>query len=242
MDEKRIKELTTTAEKEGSRQKFTKIAIIAFVVFVLVGISVFFVFLFIGTSEETPQNPISSNVNESLVGNTSDNQTETTPENITIKENCTELWNCTNWTDCIDGIQNKTCDDLRECGTKLIIPNLTRKCCAWVCEDWSECYPDNFQFRNCIKPSNCEGIELGKPPARQFCNYTEEFPCEDTDTYANLTIKGTVTDKDNIKWTDNCFDAITLVEFSCDLDGSVKSEEHACLYACEDGECINQTG
>ncbi|MBD3252581.1 hypothetical protein GF386_02530 [Candidatus Pacearchaeota archaeon] len=247
MDEQRIKEITTTAEKEDSNQRILKIVIIIFVAFVLVGTSVFFIFMFIGFSEETPQNQSSTNSTESVVKNTSDNKTETneepsTKQNITIKENCTENWNCTNWTNCTNGVQNRACTDLNECGTKESIPNLTRKCCSWVCEEWSECYPDDFQFRNCIKPSKCEGVELGKPPTKQFCNYSESFPCEDTDPENNLTEAGTVTDKNNIKWEDNCFNETTLIEFSCDIDGSAKSEQQTCLYACEDGECINQTG
>ena len=34
-----------------------------------------------------------------------------------VKETCVENWTCTNWSECINGVQTRTCTDLNKCGT-----------------------------------------------------------------------------------------------------------------------------
>jgi len=41
---------------------------------------------------------------------------------------CKEKWECTEWSDCIEGEQTRTCDDLNECGTEEHRPKEERKC------------------------------------------------------------------------------------------------------------------
>ena len=40
----------------------------------------------------------------------------------------------------------------------------------WNCSEWSECFPDNMQYRNCIDENSC-GTLAQKPPIEQSCVY-----------------------------------------------------------------------
>lgn len=41
---------------------------------------------------------------------------------------CEELWDCGSWSDCANGIELRTCEDLHYCGTEMDKPNLERPC------------------------------------------------------------------------------------------------------------------
>lgn len=93
---------------------------------------------------------------------------------------CQENWVCTNWSDCrIDGLQNRSCKDLNECGTFELKPLEVQKCvytptcfdgakngleegidCGGLCPPCISCY-DGIQ--NCHEGSCEEGIDCGGP-------------------------------------------------------------------------------
>ncbi|MBI5060861.1 MAG: hypothetical protein HZB67_00945 [Candidatus Aenigmarchaeota archaeon] len=51
---------------------------------------------------------------------------------------CTENWNCMSWSDCINGMQNRTCVDSDSCGTTKNRPSLSQPCSIPVLNRTSE--------------------------------------------------------------------------------------------------------
>ncbi len=45
-----------------------------------------------------------------------------------ISETCSEEWDCTEWSNCTDGNQTRTCEDLNNCGTQEDKPSLIQEC------------------------------------------------------------------------------------------------------------------
>lgn len=43
---------------------------------------------------------------------------------------CIENWNCSDWSDCINGIETRTCNDIKNCGTTTNKPEEQHKCAA----------------------------------------------------------------------------------------------------------------
>jgi len=55
---------------------------------------------------------------------------------------CEENWTCTEWSECVDGEQNKVCTDLNQCGTNESKPAETQECEVEAVEDEVECEAD----------------------------------------------------------------------------------------------------
>ncbi|MEM2180913.1 MAG: putative metal-binding motif-containing protein [Nitrososphaeria archaeon] len=57
-----------------------------------------------------------------------ENVTEETQTNETSGEVCSENWVCTEWSECINGIQTRECEDVNKCGTEENKPLLVQPC------------------------------------------------------------------------------------------------------------------
>jgi hypothetical protein len=78
-----------------------------------------------------------------------------------LPEVCKEEWNCGEWDTCVNGTQNRVCNEINSCGTDINKPILTQTCVVtpeceevWVCQDWKECI-DGIQTRNCFLANDC---------------------------------------------------------------------------------------
>ena len=157
---------------------------------------------------------------------------------------CNELWNCSQWDECYNFSQNRTCNDINNCLSPIKQPIEQRDCCSWTCTNWSECYfhseETNVQVRQCTSDDkNCEFEINIKPLTSRFCNFTN--PCTDTETNTSYTVRGTVTDKNNIIWKDVCENTTLLIEYSCEEDGDTHTENYICedpTPFCKLGKCV----
>jgi hypothetical protein len=41
---------------------------------------------------------------------------------------CEGLWNCEQWSECVNGMQIRSCEDIRSCGTENKKPEISRDC------------------------------------------------------------------------------------------------------------------
>jgi hypothetical protein len=91
---------------------------------------------------------------------------------------CEENWECGEWSECIEGFQNRNCIDLNDCGTIENMPKEIRPCCEenWECGEWSECI-EGTQTRNCIDLNKCE-TEFEKPAETKKCDSFENLDNE----------------------------------------------------------------
>jgi len=115
---------------------------------------------------------INATVNDTS-GNTDSTNTRTIILSTTTL--CTPDWHCTNWSECINGIQIRSCVDFNTCG----IPNEeypeNQSCdCIpdWSCTAWQpeECPKNETQTRICDDLNDCETNE-GKPSETKSCTY-----------------------------------------------------------------------
>jgi hypothetical protein len=86
------------------------------------------------------------------------------------------------WSSCLNGQQNRTCNDLNSCGTTTLKPNETQSCeCVenWSCSSWSSCL-DGQQDRTCNDLNSC-GTTTNKPDEEQNCS-EDNTTLEDTTT------------------------------------------------------------
>lgn len=91
------------------------------------------------------------------------------------KSKCESSWSCTPFEECIDGIQKRTCDDLKNCFIPTDAPITQRYCdggCveAWECE-WSEC-KEGFTVPKCVDKNKC-GTSYDIPQKLE-CNYKKD--------------------------------------------------------------------
>ncbi len=94
---------------------------------------------------------------------------------------CSESWNCTGWSACSNGIQERNCNDVNECGTESSKPEVQQSCgsapsgssgsgsgggggggggggCSsnWNCTGWSVCNSSSKQQRTCVDLKKCK--------------------------------------------------------------------------------------
>ncbi len=111
------------------------------------------------------------------VNDPSGNTDSTTTRKIILSATtlCTPDWHCTNWSECMDGIQIRSCVDFNTCS----IPNEeypeNQSCdCIldWSCTEWQpkKCPENETQIRTCEDLNNCETNE-GKPSETKSCTY-----------------------------------------------------------------------
>jgi hypothetical protein len=85
---------------------------------------------------------------------------------------CSSNWNCTNWSACLGGKQNRTCNDLNKCTIPTNPQILNRTCTvcspSWSCSSWSSCSTSGNQIRICTDLNNC-GLNTNKPVESQSC-------------------------------------------------------------------------
>jgi hypothetical protein len=84
---------------------------------------------------------------------------------------CKEEWNCGEWDTCINGNQNRVCNEVTKCGTDINKPITTQTCIVtpeceeiWVCQDWTECI-NGTQTRDCFLVNDC-GYESTQETSR----------------------------------------------------------------------------
>ncbi len=70
-----------------------------------------------------------------------------------VGEVCTPNWSCSAWSECIDGLQNRTCVDLNNCGTPVGKPVETR-----ACEEMTQSTPEP------LGPESYEEVERTGTP------------------------------------------------------------------------------
>lgn len=56
------------------------------------------------------------------------NDDDESDEGVSTSGACTEDWRCSSWSECIDGIESRTCNDLYDCGTTELKPVEAREC------------------------------------------------------------------------------------------------------------------
>ena len=91
---------------------------------------------------------------------------------------CSSSWACTDWEACEDGVQKRTCQDVKECYVPTGKPDTVRYCdgtCKenWECT-WSECR-DGYTTPDCRDLNNC-GTTFEKPD-KISCGDTKEKTC-----------------------------------------------------------------
>jgi len=74
------------------------------------------------------------------------------------KSQCESDWECSEWESCDDGVQKRSCNDVKECFIPTDVPDTARYCdgtCAenWECE-WSNC-EGGFTIPECMDLSGC---------------------------------------------------------------------------------------
>ncbi|MFH1521825.1 MAG: hypothetical protein ABIF18_02605 [archaeon] len=74
------------------------------------------------------------------------------------KSQCESRWECGIWGDCVDGVQNRECEDIKNCFMPTNSPEMVRYCgqnCSeeWECE-WSGC-SNGFTEPKCIDLNKC---------------------------------------------------------------------------------------
>jgi cysteine-rich repeat protein len=101
------------------------------------------------------------------------------------EEKCIENWICKSFSECINGKQNRICEDSNNCGTFENKPLESQTCtinqlCTenWTCENWGECI-NGKQVRKCIDKMSCN-TKLNKPAEEKEC-YVEEEEIKDKD-------------------------------------------------------------
>ena len=111
------------------------------------------------------------------VNDTSGNTDSTITRTIILSSAtlCTPDWHCNNWSECINGIQIRSCVDFNTCGDISTKPAENQSCdCIpdWFCTEWQpkKCPKNETQTRTCEDLNNCETNE-GKPSETQSCTY-----------------------------------------------------------------------
>jgi len=101
------------------------------------------------------------------------------------KGGCEPTWVCGDWSECIDGIQTRTCIDDASCGTFEDKPETERLCGPEECEedwrcDWTECEEgDEYSYPiNCIDLNSC-GTEFQKPNKKECGECIPNWECEE---------------------------------------------------------------
>jgi hypothetical protein len=107
---------------------------------------------------------------------------------------CDEDWNCTAWSNCTyENIQNRSCEDLNECGSTFNKPKLSLECTCiedWNCTTWGICSKDGNQARNCTDLNDCRNLD-NMPVILRECDYCEEnWNCTE---WSNCTENGNQT-------------------------------------------------
>ncbi|MEK7617241.1 MAG: LamG domain-containing protein, partial [Patescibacteria group bacterium] len=99
---------------------------------------------------------------------------------------CTENWKCGEWSNCLEGKQTRTCNELNNCGTVNNKPSVLQSCFAnetikcvenWRCEDWGAC-ANGAKRRECNDINKC-GSALNKPSSEMSCEgvCVEKWEC-----------------------------------------------------------------
>ncbi len=114
------------------------------------------------------------------VNDTSGNTDSTTTKKIILSSTilCTPDWHCTNWSECIGGIQIRSCVDFNNCEDISTKPPENQSCdCIpdWSCTEWQpkNCPKNETQTRTCEDLNNC-GTNEGKPSETKSCTYKSE--------------------------------------------------------------------
>ena len=107
------------------------------------------------------------------VNDTSGNTDSTTTRTIILT--CVSDWHCTNWSECMGGIQIRSCVDFNTCGSILTKPPENQSCdCIsdWSCTEWQskECPKNETQTRICEDLNDCKTNET-KPSETNSCTY-----------------------------------------------------------------------
>ncbi|MFH1668937.1 MAG: DNRLRE domain-containing protein [Candidatus Woesearchaeota archaeon] len=92
------------------------------------------------------------------------------------KPTCKEDWSCDEWTECFNGQESRTCEDVNSCGTWEYRPITKRNCyipcdTEWKCTEWSECSASGTQERGCTDLQDCR-IFRGMPETSRGCGYS----------------------------------------------------------------------
>jgi len=116
---------------------------------------------------------LNATVNDTT-GNVDVTSTRTIIINTTI--GCVADWHCTNWSECMGGIQIRSCVDFNTCGENSTKPAENQSCefCIpnWNCTEWQpeECPKNETQIRDCVDSNNCDILEE-KPAETKSCVY-----------------------------------------------------------------------
>lgn len=115
---------------------------------------------------------INATVNDTF-GNTDSTSTRTIILSGTAL--CAPDWHCTDWSECVNGIQIRSCVDFNTCGNISAKPPENQSCgCIpdWSCAEWQpkECPKNETQTRICEDLNDCETNE-GKPSETKSCTY-----------------------------------------------------------------------
>lgn len=63
-------------------------------------------------------------------GGTTEQPSQTTNQTVTQQQACQEKWVCSEWSECINGVQTRTCVDQNNCGTNNKEPFTSQPCSA----------------------------------------------------------------------------------------------------------------
>lgn len=96
-------------------------------------------------------------------------------QRIDLAINCIESWECNSWSECLNGIQTRTCTDVNNCGTAIDRPQDSKACieeCTpnWRCTEFESCTSENIKTRACTDLNQCDTQE-GKPIETESCQY-----------------------------------------------------------------------
>jgi len=175
------------------------------------------------------------------------------------EEECIEDWQCTNWSDCINGTQIRTCNDLNNCGTENNKPEESQECQSTNCEtfdvneDGKIDYKDYAFFVTCFQKNvnetkdycvkfdydNNGRIDFGDFAYLATCLDGTGYKCGETDNGKDYYVKGLTANESFSDW-DNCTNNTQLIEFYCEGDAIIE-KSYNCSNNCQDGACIKCT-
>jgi hypothetical protein len=180
-----------------------------------------------------------------------------------VSAECLENWVCESWSECnLDGIKERTCEEVNYCNTTEEKPSLEKSCgedCTRerICEEWKECVNDK-RTRICYDTNTCGAAEqrvvdweyCPKKEVIELTDKGEEVEEEKDEEESEEETKVDLDGCNGCILEDECIKHGKRLEYTnksvyCDpFDSKVKSQKlrnlQGTLVSCsEDYECIS---
>ncbi len=175
---------------------------------------------------------------------------------LTFKEECTENWNCSDWSECINEINTRTCNDLNNCGTTLTKPILTKTCDSGEieCTKDEDCWWDSMTPPYCKENQVCFGgtsdscVNPGKN--NSYCLHTHSetctpcaYECQNNRCINQSSNLSLTKECEEVGFVDKLNDKYCSTEYKWEnrkAQNSICNEDYECKYGCLEGKCLGK--